>query len=64
MDADINHAAGGALLGANFLALGVEELIGDLAQAVEDVSVEDVFYQAIAVADELVEVCFGVLLGH
>ena len=53
-----NHAASGPLLGADFLALGVEQLIGDLAQTLEDVGVEDVSYQAIAVADELVEVLF------
>ena len=41
---DINHATGGTLLVALFLALGVEELVGDLAQAVEDVGVEDVSY--------------------
>ena len=64
VDTNINHAASGALLGADFLALGVEQLIGDLAQTLENIVVEDVSYQAIAVADELVEVFFGVLYGH
>ena len=64
VDTYINHAAGGALLFTLFLALGVEELVGDLAQATEHIVVEDVFYQAVAVADELVEVFFGTLLRH
>ena len=64
VDSHIYHAAGRALLGADFLALSVEELVGNLAQTLEDVGVENVSDQAVAVADELVKVLFGVLYGH
>jgi len=53
MNADIDHAAGGALTGTDLLAFGVEELVGYLAKPSEQVGVEDVFYRAESVLDEL-----------
>ena len=53
MNADIDHAAGGALTGTDLPAFGVEELVGYLAKPSEQVGVEDVFYRAESVLDEL-----------
>ena len=55
VDADVDHAAGGALFVVLLLALGVEELVGGLAQAGEDVRVEEVCDEAEAICDQLVE---------
>ena len=64
VDADIDHAAGGALLGIFLCALGVEELVGGLAQAGEDIRAEDVCDEVEAVCDQLVKYLGGILQGH
>lgn len=64
VDADIDHTAGGALLGVFLVTLSVEELVACLAEAVENVRVKDVCDMAEAIRDQPIECLGGILQAH